>query len=119
MRFSVNTTNRDDIGDVPLGYNGEGKSAKLLYKIEGARSAELQITTGDGSGIYENCKAGNLGTVSLQDAVNKRMSLTMPEGSIPFSIEGGGYYLFTIFVVKADGSQTTIPRIVIVDCYKK
>jgi hypothetical protein len=114
MRFGP----RDDIGDVPLGYN-EPKSSNLLYRIEGATSAVLEITSQAGPGIFDQCPAGNLGSVSLQEAVGKRLNLQLPTGSLPFSINDKGYYVFTIYVTKADGSQTTIPRNVIVDCYKR
>jgi hypothetical protein len=43
----------------------------------------------------------------------------VPSGRFPFTINDKGYYLFTIHVVKADGSTTTIPRNVIVDCFKQ
>ena len=114
MRFSP----RDDVGDVPLGHNGEGKSSTLVWEVNGAKSLELEITTAAGSGIFENCPAGNLSSVSPGDAVGKRKPLQVPSGSFQFTIDTKGYYLFIIHVVKADGSVTTIPRNVIVDCYK-
>jgi uncharacterized protein YraI len=113
MRFSP----RDDLGDVPLGYNGP-KSSTLVWEVNGAKSLELEITTVAGTGIFQNCPTGNLSTISPNDAVGKRKPLPVPSGSYQFSIDAKGYYLFTIYVVKADGSTTTIPRNVIVDCYK-
>ena len=114
MRFSP----RDDIGDVPLGFNG-AKQSTLVWEVNGAKSLELEITVQDGGGIFSDCTAGNLSTISPNAASGKRMPLAVPSGSWPFAIDGKGYYLFTIYVTKADGSQTTIPRNVIVDCYKK
>jgi uncharacterized protein YraI len=114
MRF----TPRDDIGDVPLGYDG-AKSTTLVWEVNGAKSLELQITAAAGSGIFENCGAGDLSSVSPNDAVGKRIPLSVPSGSYPLSITGKGYYIATIYVVKADGSTTYIPRNIIVDCYKK
>ena len=56
--------------------------------------------------------------MSLQSAVNKRVSLQLPSGQLPFTIDKRGYYLFKIYVTRTDGSQTDIPRAVIVDCFK-
>ncbi|MDW8292189.1 MAG: SH3 domain-containing protein [Anaerolineae bacterium] len=114
MRFSP----RDDIGDVPLGHNGEPKTAKLLWQINGAVKAELEITTAQGPGIFSNCPAGNLASITPNDAAGKRIPLTLPSGEYTFTITERGYYLFTIYVTKASGETTTIPRNVIVDCYK-
>ncbi len=114
MRFAP----RDDIGDVPLGHNGEGKSTKLQWQINGATKAELEIVTRPGQGIWGPCPGGNLGSISPNDAAGKRIPLQLPSGEYPFSINDKGYYEFTIYVVKADGSTTSIPRAVIVDCYK-
>ena len=109
---------RDNIGDVPLGYNGEGQNSALVWEIDGARSAELEITTAAGGGTYAPCPVGDMGSVSLQSAVGKRMAIQLPIGKLPFSIGKRGFYLFTIYVTKTDGSQTYIPRAVIVDCFK-
>jgi len=114
MRFSP----RDDIGDVPLGYKGEGKTTNIVWEVNGAKSLELEITSDVGSGIFQNCPAGDLGTVSPGDAVNRRIPLPVPSGSYQLTIAGKGYYVVKIDVVKADGSTTFIPRNVIVDCYK-
>jgi uncharacterized protein YraI len=114
MRFNP----RDDIGDVPLGNNGEGKTSNLIWEINGAKSVELEITAMQVGGIFQNCPTGDLSTVSPNNAVGKRLPLQLPSGSYQFSITGKGYYLFTLYVTKADGSTTTIPRNVIVDCYK-
>ena len=114
MRFSP----RDDIGDVPLGHQGQPKTATLEWQINGAIKAELEITTQPGPGIFQNCPAGNLASITPNDPVGKRMPLLLPSGTFQFTIPDKGYYLFTIYVVKADGSTTTIPRNVIVDCYK-
>jgi uncharacterized protein YraI len=113
MRF----TPRDDIGDVPLGYDGS-KSTTLVWEVNGAKSLELQITAVAGSGIFENCPTGDLSSVSPNDAVGKRIPLSVPSGSYQFTITGKGYYIATIYVVKSDGSTTYIPRNIIVDCYK-
>lgn len=110
---------RDDIGDVPLGYNGEAKSSSITWNITGARSAELEITAQAGPGIFDQCPAGNLGSISPNNASGKRIPIQLPTGSFAFSITEKGYYLFKIYVVKADGSTTDIPRNVIVDCYKR
>ncbi|MCL4507372.1 MAG: SH3 domain-containing protein [Chloroflexi bacterium] len=114
MRFSP----RDTIGDVPLGYQGEGKTTSLVWEVNGAKSLELEITAVAGSGIFAQCPAGNLSTITPNDAAGKRIPLTVPSGQYQVNIDGKGYYLFTIYVVRADGSTTTIPRNVIVDCYK-
>lgn len=114
MRFSP----RDDIGDVPLGHNGEPKTATLQWQINGAVKAELEITAVPGPGIFSNCPAGNLASITPNDAAGKRIPLTLPSGEYTFTITERGYYLFTIYVTKASGETTTIPRNVIVDCYK-
>lgn len=114
VRFSP----RDDIGDVPLGYQGEPKSATLEWQINGAIKAELEITAMDGPGIFQNCPAGNLASITPNDAAGKRIPLQLPSGRYDFSINDKGYYLFKIYVVKSDGTTTDIPRNVIVDCFK-
>lgn len=114
MRFSP----RDDIGDVPLGFQGQPRSATLEWQINGATKAELEITTVAGTGIFANCPVGNLGSISPNDAAGKRIPLQLPSGTYNFTINDKGYYLFKIYVVKADGSTTDIPRNVIVDCFK-
>ncbi|GIV85294.1 MAG: hypothetical protein KatS3mg052_2301 [Candidatus Roseilinea sp.] len=60
VRFSP----RDDIGDVPLGYQGQPKTATLEWQINGAIKAELEITTQQGPGIFANCPAGNLSSIA-------------------------------------------------------
>ncbi len=114
VRFSP----RDDIGDVPLGYQGQPKTATLEWQINGAVKAELEITAMQGPGIFENCPPGNLASVSPNDPVGKRMPLQLPSGTFQFTINDKGYYLFKIYVVKSDGTTTDIPRNVIVDCFK-
>ncbi len=109
---------RDNIGDVPLGHNGESKTARVQWNITGATRAELEIQTQPGPGIFSNCPAGNLASITPNDAAGKRIPLALPSGEYEFTIAERGYYLFTIYVVKSDGSTTTIPRNVIVDCYK-
>jgi uncharacterized protein YraI len=108
---------RDDIGDVPLGYQGEGNSAKIVYQITGARSAEIEVTTPGTNGLFA-CPAGNLAGVQPNSLAGKRVPLQLPSGEVPFSISEKGLYLFKIYVVKADGSPTDIPRWVIYDCFK-
>lgn len=114
VRFSP----RDNIGDVPLGYQGEPKSSTLEWQINGAIKAELEITVMDGPGIFQNCPAGNLASITPNDAAGKRIPLQLPSGRYDFSINDKGYYLFKIYVVKSDGTTTDIPRNVIVDCFK-
>lgn len=117
-RQSMVFSPRNDIGDVPLGHNGEPKSAKLLWEITGAVKAELEISTQPGPGIFSNCPMGNLASITPNDAAGKRIPLTLPSGEYSFTITERGYYLFTIYVTKTSGETTTIPRNVIVDCYK-
>jgi uncharacterized protein YraI len=108
---------RNDIGDVPVGHNGESNSSKWVWTINGARSAEIEITSGTND-IYD-CPAGNLGGISPNSAAGKRLPVQLPSGEFPFSITEKGSYIFTLYITKADGSQTTIPRWVIYGCYKK
>ncbi|HRA54531.1 MAG TPA: SH3 domain-containing protein [Thermoflexales bacterium] len=110
---------RDDIGDVPLGMPPDnGKSSSVVYEILGATKAELEITAAPGEGIFAPCRAGDLSKV-VGLPTSTRISLQLPSGQLPFSIEGGfGYYLFRIYVTKTDGSTAEIPRNVIVSCFK-
>lgn len=114
MRFSP----RDNIGDVPLGYKDEGKTTSLLWEVNGATKLELEITSAAGSGIFANCPAGNLSSVTPNNATVSHVQLAVPSGSYQLTIPDKGYYLVKIYVVKTDGSTTFIPRNVIVDCYK-
>jgi uncharacterized protein YraI len=109
---------RNDIGDVPLGHQGGSKTATWTWNINGATKAELEITAAPGPGIFSNCPAGNLASITPNDAAGKRIPVQLPTGSYQFTINDKGYYLFTLYITKADGSTTTIPRNVIVDCYK-
>ncbi len=110
---------RNDIGDVPLGHNGEPKSSKWTWVINGAKSAELEIVAEGQPPDSFDCPAGNLAGVQPNSAAGKRVPVSLPNGSFDFSISERGSYIFTLYVVKNDGSTTTIPRRVIVDCYKK
>jgi hypothetical protein len=83
-------------------------------RIEGATSAQIEVVGANPPDIYD-CPAGNSGSVSVQG----RQSVNLPDVSFPFSIGAKGYYVVTIYVQKADGSGTTIPRGIVVDCYKK
>jgi len=115
MRFSP----RDDIGDVPLGHDGP-KSSTLVWEVNGAKKLELEITARTGPGTYSACQAGNLNSIRAAGFTpGQRVPLSVPSGSFPFTIEDSGYYEFTIHVVKTDNSTTTIPRAVIVGCYKR
>jgi Bacterial Ig domain len=110
---------RNDIGDVPLGHNGESNASKWSWNITGAQRAELEIVAPSGVPDLYDCPAGNLAGIQPNSAAGKRLPITLPTGEFPFTITEKGYYVFTIYVVKADGSQTTIPRSVIFGCYKK
>ncbi len=114
MRFAP----RDDIGDVPLGYN-EPKSSTLNWTVNGAKKLELEIVAKAGTGIWSNCPTGDINSVQAAGFTpGQRVPLTVPSGSFPFTITGKGYYEFTIHAVKADNSTTFIPRAIIVDCFK-
>jgi uncharacterized protein YraI len=110
---------RNDIGDVPLGHNGEPKSSRWTWVINGAKSAELEIVAEAQPPDSFDCPAGNLAGVQPNSAAGKRLPVSLPNGSFDFSISERGSYIFTLYIVKNDGSTTTIPRRVIVDCYKK
>lgn len=110
---------RNDIGDVPLGHNGEPKSSKWTWVINGAKSAELEIVAEAQPPDSFDCPGGNLAGVQPNNAAGKRLPVSLPNGSYDFSISERGSYIFTLYIVKNDGSTTTIPRRVIVDCYKK
>jgi uncharacterized protein YraI len=109
---------RNDIGDVPLGHNGESRSAQWTWVINGAKSAELEIQASTPPDLYD-CPAGNLAGVQPNSAAGKRVPVSLPNGSFDFTMTEPGYYVFTLHIVKNDGSTTTIPRSVIVGCYKK
>ena len=95
-----------------------GEQTAATVTVNGATKLEIQIDGSGPPGIYD-CPAGNTGAVTPQDAAGKRVSLPVPNPKYPFSISARGYYLVTIFVTKLDGSTTTIPRGIAVDCFKK
>ena len=109
---------RNDIGDVPLGYNGEGNASKWTWNINGATRAELEIQAETPPNQFD-CPTGNLAGVSPNSAAGKRIPVTLPTGEYPFTITERGSYMFTLHIVKADGSTTFLPRRVIVGCYKR
>jgi SH3-like domain-containing protein len=110
---------RNDIGDVPLGHNGEGNSSKWTWTINGAQRAEIEITAPTGVPDVYDCPQGNLAGVQPNSAAGKRVPVNLPTGEFPFTLTEKGYYVFTMYVTKADGGQTSIPRAVIFGCYKK
>jgi uncharacterized protein YraI len=110
---------RNDIGDVPLGHNGEGNSSKWTWTINGAQRAEIEITAPTGVPDVYDCPQGNLAGVQPNSAAGKRVPISLPTGEFPFTLTEKGYYVFTMYVTKADGGQTSIPRAVIFGCYKK
>ena len=116
-------TPRDDIGDVPLGINAESRVTILSWEVYGATKLELEVTAPTAPDLYnEQCVPGNLNTISADSgyAPNQRFPIDVPKGLIRFTIPSTGYYVFTIYVTKADGSTTSIPRAVLVEnCYKR
>jgi uncharacterized protein YraI len=110
---------RNDIGDVPLGHNGEGNSSKWTWTINGAQRAELEISAPPGVPDVYDCPQGNLAGVQPNSAAGKRVPINLPTGEFAFTLSEKGYYVFTLYVTKADGTQTSIPRAVIFGCYKK
>lgn len=114
MRFSP----RDDIGDVPLGMVPDTKTTTVLWRINGAKEAFIQIERPGSVPDIFDCPPGDLGSV-FPGSLQQRAPISLPEGQLQFTITGKGYYLMTIFVTKADGSTTSIPRNIIVDCFKK
>jgi uncharacterized protein YraI len=109
---------RNDIGDVPLGHNGESNASTWAWNINGAQRAELEITAPGVPDSFD-CKQGNLAGISPNSAAGKRLPVNLPTGEFPFQITESGYYVFTLHIVKADGSTTALPRAVIYGCYKK
>lgn len=95
-----------------------GEQTAATVTVNGATKLEIQIDGSNPPGIYD-CPAGNTGAITPGDAAGKRVSLPVPQPRYPFSISQRGYYVVTIFVTKLDGSTTSIPRGIVVDCYKK
>ena len=85
-----------------------------VWSIKGATAAQIEVVGSPAPDIYD-CPAGTTANVSVQG----RQNLNLPDGEFPFSIGAPGYYLVTIYVSKADGGSTTIPRGIAVGCYKK
>jgi len=110
---------RNDIGDVPLGHNGEGNASKWTWTINGAQRAELEVSAPNGVPDVYDCPQGNLSGLQPNSAAGKRISVNLPTGEFAFTLTEKGYYVFTMYVTKVDGSQTTIPRAVVYGCYKK
>ena len=99
-----------------LDYNAlrSGEQTEAVWSIKGATSAQLEIVGAAAPDIYD-CPAGNTADVSVQG----RQNMSLPDGRLGFNIKVKGYYVVTAYVAKADGSSTTIPRGIVVDCYKK
>jgi hypothetical protein len=110
VRFSP----RNSIGEVALGNNGESKTTSLDYEMYGVNALGLEITS-DINGDFD-CVPGNLASVSPQSAVGKRQTLTLPRGGYVVTINEPGYYVFSLYVTRVDGSELTITRNVIVGC---
>jgi uncharacterized protein YraI len=116
-------TPRDNIGDIPLGVNAEPRVTVLTWEVYGATKLELEVSAPKAPELYnEQCVPGNLTTIMGEGgyAPGQRFPIDVPKGLIRFTIPSTGYYVFTIYVTKADGSTTTIPRAVLVEnCYKR
>ena len=110
VRFSP----RNSIGEVALGNGGESKTTSLDYEMYGVNALALEITS-DLNGDFD-CVPGNLASVSPQSAVGKRQSLTLPRGGYVVTVNDPGYYVFSLYVTRVDGSELTITRNVIVGC---
>ncbi len=110
---------RNDIGDVPLGHNGEPNTSKWVWNITGAQRAEVEISIPGSAPDIFDCPLGNLSGIAPNSASGKRLPMALPQGEFPFTITEKGVYLFKIWITKADGSQTSIERWVIFGCYKK
>jgi hypothetical protein len=110
VRFSP----RNSIGEVALGNNGESKTTSLDYEMYGVNALGLEITS-DINGDFD-CVPGNLASVSPQSAVGKRQTLTLPRGGYVVTINEPGYYVFSLYVTRVDGSELVITRNVIVGC---
>jgi hypothetical protein len=114
---------RDNIGDIPLGFRAEARVTILTWEIYGATKLEMDVQTMKGPPLYnDQCVAGNLDNIQATSNyfAHHRFPIDVPKGFIQFTIPSTGYYVFTIYVTKADGSTTTIPRAVLVEnCYKR
>jgi hypothetical protein len=113
---------RDTIGDIPLGINAEPRVTLLTWEIHGASKLELEVTGPVAPPLYnDQCVPGNLDTIQADGYhARQRMPLDIPKGYVQFTIPSTGYYVFTIYVTKTDGTTTFIPRAVIVEnCYKR
>lgn len=113
---------RNNFGEVALGSQpNESRQATLAWDVQGAKRMELEITTIQDQSIIANdfdCPAGNMQSIKPNNAVNKRTVLTLPKGEYVFEIADKGYYVFTLYILRGDDSETTIQRNVIVDCKK-
>jgi len=113
---------RNNYGEIALGSQpSETHQATLQWNVEGAKRMELEVSTiqseADLGGQFD-CPAGNLQTIRPNNAIGKRTVLTLPRGEYVFDIPDKGYYIFNLYIVRADDSETTISRNVIVDCQK-
>jgi len=113
---------RNNYGEIALGSQpSETHQATLQWNVEGAKRMELEVSTiqseADLGGQFD-CPAGNLQTIRPNHAIGKRTVLTLPRGEYVFDIPDKGYYIFNLYIVRADDSETTISRNVIVDCQK-
>ena len=111
---TVRFTPRNSIGEVALGNGSESKTTSLDYEMYGVSALTLEITS-DLNGDFD-CVPGNLASVSPQSAVNKRQTLTLPRGGYVVTVNDPGYYVFSLYVTRVDGSELTITRNVIVGC---
>jgi len=113
---------RNDYGVIALGsLLTETHQATLQWIIQGAKRVELEISTiqnvTDLGGQFD-CPPGNLQTIRPNNAISKRTVLTLPRGEYVFDIPDKGYYIFNLYIVRADDSETSISRNVLVGCQK-
>jgi hypothetical protein len=113
---------RDNINIFPLGINAEPRVTLLWWEIHGASKLELEVTGPVAPPTFnDQCVPGNLDTIqAIGYHARQRMLLDNPKGFVQFTVPSTGYYVFTIWVTKNDGTTTSIPRELIVEnCYKR
>jgi uncharacterized protein YraI len=114
---------RDSFGDIPLGVNAEPRVMIVSWRVYGATKLEMEISNPKAPDLYNaQCVPGNLDNIQADSSyvAHQRFPIKVPEGFIQFTIPSTGYYVITIYVTKADGTTTTIPRPLLVEnCYKR
>ena len=98
---------------------GAGLNAPITvqWRVQGVTSLEVEVKGMTMPGF--DCPAGDMTSVRPVASVSQQFPLSIPQGSMPLAFGMPGYYLFTFYIEKTDGSKIRVMRHANVACDKQ